>query len=327
MIGRQIGQQRLLGGAIDQQPLVGELPGPRPNLDERETAIGQCRLQIALEIRIQRRAGRFSGRAGDQQRIDLVRLLNHLGQGFGGDEGVLRQLLSRPQSKSAQPLGRNHGTDGQPPTAGRLGFAAQRAIGRNQVGPANLQQHFVPRPGGQRLGQRPIEHDFVGANWFGRSARSQLAELRAADDRDFAGAVRVLFGRMLEIARNEDCRDDRIAVREIGGRRQAVGQITVEKMIGDENLVDPAQAVDGQMGQALADRIAHAQGAGQNRGRGGDAQRQRQVGPPMIGQAAREQNPTRHGQVTRAKKRGARVETQPRLARPEPIPIGRRMLS
>ena len=86
----------------------------------------------------------------------------------------------------------------------------------------------------------------------------------------------------------------RKATRKIGGGCQAIGQIAREEMVGCENVVDPSQAVEGQMCQAAPDRIAHGQRTDENRGGRHHSQGHRSMGPPVIGQAVGDQTPGGH---------------------------------
>ena len=159
-----------------------------------------------------------------------------------------------------KPFGGNDLADGQPLRADRLLFSAQGAVGGNR----------------RRARQG-------GAAPYGRPAR-QAARPAAGSARFRAGCGNCR-GRpapncqkrasqpisSTRLARAGDCGSafSRLTRSRIAGTPAAggqfVGQRGPEEMVGHQRLVDAAQAVEGQVPQASAHRIAHQQGAGQAR--------------------------------------------------------------
>ena len=105
----------------------------------------------------------------------------------------------------------------------------------------------------------------------------------AADQIDLVGPGRRLRIGRFHAAAQQDQGDGRGgAAREAGLGRQLVGQLGAKEAIGDEDLVDASQPVQGQPAEAAAHRVAHQQGPGKYGRSRRDAAGHGQVHPPMV---------------------------------------------
>ena len=237
--------------------------------------------------------GRF---AGDEDRVHLAGHVQPFGrlQRFQRNIRIHRRDLRRQQAEPAQAFCRDDGDHFQLGNAGdQVVLAAERAVGRQLRGFAQVQRHLVADLGPQFRGQRSVEDDLLIARRFcsGDSRVAQLPEFAATgDDRHVTGSPPASIAGQLDRAAGEQDRRDRcgIVVGELGLGSQFLRQLLAEEAIDHQQLVDPTQAVEHQMPQRPPDRIADEQGAGQHGRRRRHPQCHGQVHQPVKTEAWRD---------------------------------------
>jgi len=277
--------ERAFERRFDQHPLAGDVKITRFGRFHSKSQVNRRRLEerferrVCLRLRIDIRRG-----TADQDRVDAVRLLQSVLKPTQRNVGVPRQSLIRPQCETPHSLGGNDLAHREAIAGNGLGLAPQRRRGRNRRNSRQPQNHRVARLNAELLGQRCVDHDLAPLRLPLRTAMPQLPEFFPRTHEVHSIHPSALFGtRVLQAGLQQDCRKGvGEEVLELGPAGQFAGQVGAEEPIGDQRFVDASQALERQIPQAPAHRIAHDQRAGEHGGGGRHARAHGGMHPPVI---------------------------------------------
>ena len=176
-------------------------------------------------------------------------------------------------------------------------LSAEGAVGGDRCDPGESHQDLFARavlP--QIVGQGPVEHDITVVDSTSGASWNQGRETLVAADQCHAicAARRIDIG-VFEACLKEDRRNGGCEV--LLERLRIVGLVAqpgVEELIGDEDLIDPAQAFEGQVAEASAHGIADEEGTREHGGCGDDTKSNRQVGPAVVEERCEHESELHH---------------------------------